>query len=172
MNKTKDLPWDQLVKEGKAKPKTKRLWSDDEALLLIKYWKTEEPLYNTKSEKYHIKDEKAKSIKKIALKLHDHGISGVNEEMINEKTGFLKSYYRAGKKKEKASRRSGAGTSEVYISTWKFITELNFLNEIWFHEKAFRTSMLTVIPHHLTISYKPVNQGTFSTLALRKKQEG
>ena len=30
MNKTKDLPWDQLVKEGKAKPKTKRLWSDDE----------------------------------------------------------------------------------------------------------------------------------------------
>ena len=91
------------------------------------------------------------------MKLHDHGISGVNEEMINEKTGFLKNYYGAGKRKQKASKSSGAGTSEVYISTWKFINELNFLNEIWFHEKTFPRTMLTVIPHHLTISYKPVN---------------
>ena len=42
------------MKEGKAKPKTKRLWSDDVALLLIKYGKIEEPLCNTKSEKYHM----------------------------------------------------------------------------------------------------------------------
>ena len=30
------------MKERKAKPKTKRLWSDDETLLLIKYWKIED----------------------------------------------------------------------------------------------------------------------------------
>ena len=71
------------MKEGKAKPKTKRLWSDDVALLLFKYWKIEEPLCDTKSEKYHIKDENAKSLKKIALKLHGDGISEVNEEMTN-----------------------------------------------------------------------------------------
>ena len=121
-------PWGRPVKEGKAKPKTKRLWSDDEALLLIKYWKTEEPLYNTKSEKYHLKDEKAKSLKKIALKLHGDGISDVNEEMITEKIGSLRSYYGAEKRKDKASKSSGAGTSEVYTGFWKFINELNFLN--------------------------------------------
>ena len=76
-------PWGRPVKEGKAKPKTKRLWSDDVGLLLIKYWKIEEPLCNTKSEKCHIKDEKAKSLKNIALKLHGDGISEVNEEITN-----------------------------------------------------------------------------------------
>ena len=30
------------MKERKANPKTKRLWSDDETLLLIKYWKIED----------------------------------------------------------------------------------------------------------------------------------
>ena len=42
------------MREGKGKPKTKQLWSDDEDLLLIKFWKIEEPLTlrnNTKSEK-------------------------------------------------------------------------------------------------------------------------
>ena len=105
------------MKEGKAKPKTKRLWSDDEGQLLIKYWKIEVSLYNTKSEKYHIKDETAKSLKKIALKLHGDGISDVNEEMINEIIGSLRIYYGAEKRKEKASKSSGAGTSEVYTST-------------------------------------------------------
>ena len=33
-----------------------------------------------------------------------------------------------------------------------------------FHEKAFRISMLTVIPNHLTISYQLVNQGTIYNL--------
>ena len=33
-----------------------------------------------------------------------------------------------------------------------------------FHEKAFRISMLTVIPNHLTISYQVVNQGTIYNL--------
>ena len=94
------------MKEGKARPKTKRLWSDDEALLLIKYCKIEEPLYNIKSGKYHIKDEKTKSLKKMALKFHGDGISDVNEEMINEKIGSLRSYYVAEKRKEKASKSS------------------------------------------------------------------
>ena len=33
------------------------------------------------------------------------------------------------KNKEKVSKSSAAGTSEVYTSTWKFINELNFLND-------------------------------------------
>ena len=84
------------MKEGKAKPKAKRLWSDNKALLLIKYLKIEEPLYNTKSEKYRIKDEKTKSLEKITVKLHGDGINDVNEGTINKKmdpseaTMFLK----------------------------------------------------------------------------------
>ena len=94
------------MKEGKARPKTNRLWSDDEALLLIEYWKIEEPLYNIKSGKYHIKDEKAKSLKKTALKLHGDGISDVNDETINGKIGSLRSDYVAEKRKEKPSKSS------------------------------------------------------------------
>ena len=40
----------------KAKPKAQQLWNDEESLLLIKYFKIEDPLYNTKSDKIHIKD--------------------------------------------------------------------------------------------------------------------
>ena len=54
---------------------------------------------NTKSEKYHIKDEKTKSLKKITVKLNDDGINKVNEEMIDEKTVSFRSYYCAGKGK-------------------------------------------------------------------------
>ena len=97
-------------------------------LLLINYWKIEELLCNTKSKKYNIKDEKTKSLKKIALKLHDDGINCINKAMINEKSGFLRSYYDPEKRKQKSCKRKGAGTSDVYTITWLFINELNFLN--------------------------------------------
>ena len=47
----------------KSKPKTKWFCSDEEALLLIKYWKTGELLHNAKSEKYYITNKKMKSLK-------------------------------------------------------------------------------------------------------------
>ena len=65
----------------------------------------------------------------IAVKLHGNGINDVNEEIINEKIGSLRSYHGAEKRKENASKSSRAGTSDVYTSTWKFINELNFLND-------------------------------------------
>ena len=46
------------VKERKAKPKTIWLWIVDEVMLLIKYWDIEEPYYNSKPQKCHVKDEK------------------------------------------------------------------------------------------------------------------
>ena len=73
--------------------------------------------------------------------------------MINEKIRSLKCYFDE-KRKEKASKGNGTGTSQVYTSIWKFLNDLNL-----------ETSMLTVIPHNLrTSSYQPVNQGTFYNL--------
>ena len=89
-------------------------------LLLINYWKTEEPLYNTKSKKYHIKEEKTKSLQKIAVKLYGDGINNVNKEMICEKVGSSRTYYCAEKRKQNVPKSNGAGTLKVYTKTWKF----------------------------------------------------
>ena len=57
--------------------------------------------------------------------------------MINEKLISSRSYYGAEKRKEKASKSSGAGQEDVYTSTWKFINELNFLNDNLVPRKSF-----------------------------------
>ena len=63
------------------------------------------------------------------MKLHGDGINNVHEEMINEKIGSLRSYYGTEKRKEKASKSN--------TSTWKFIGELNFLNDNLAPRKSF-----------------------------------
>ena len=40
---------------------------------------------------------------------------------INEKITSLCSYYGTEKRKEKGSKASGAETSDVYVSSWRFI---------------------------------------------------
>ena len=57
--------------------------------------------------------------------------------MINDKIVFLRSYYGAEKRKEKASKSSGARTSDVYTSIFKFMNELNFLNDNFISGKSF-----------------------------------
>lgn len=81
--------------------------------------------------------EKTNSLKKIALTLHSDGINDIKEEMINDKIVFLRSYYGAEKRKEKASKSSGARTSDVYTSIFKFMNELNFLNDNFISGKSF-----------------------------------
>ena len=71
------------------------------------------------------------------MKLHGDGINNVHEEMINERIGSLRSYYGTEKRKEKASKSTIAGTSEFNTSTWKFIGELNFLNDNLAPRKSF-----------------------------------
>ena len=51
----------------------------------ITLWKEEEVLYNSKHEKYYIKEENQKAWKRIASKLISHCFSEIEEAQISEK---------------------------------------------------------------------------------------
>ena len=83
-------------------------------------------LYNSKHEKYYNKDEKQEAWKRIASKLISRGFSEIEEVQISEKITSLRSYYGTEKRKEKVFKASGAGTSDVYVSSWRFRNDLDF----------------------------------------------
>ena len=90
---------------------------------IITVWKEEEVFYNLKHEKYYDKDKKQKARKLIASKLISRRFSEIEDAQISEKIKSLRSYYGTEKRKEKASKPSGAGTSYVYVSSWRFIND-------------------------------------------------
>ena len=119
------------------KTETKRDWSDEEVRELITLWKEEEVLYNSNHEKYYNKAEKQKVWKRIASKLISRGFSEIEDAQISEKITSLRSYYGTEKWKEKASKASGAGTSNVYVSSWRFIDDLGVLNDNLIPRKSY-----------------------------------
>ena len=90
----------------------------------VTLWKKEEILYNWKHEKYYNKDENQELWKRIASKLISRGFSEMKDVQISENMTSLRSYYGIEKRKEKASKASGAGTSEPYVSSGRLINDL------------------------------------------------
>ena len=111
-----------------TKNETKRDWSDEEVREFILLWK-EEVFYNSRHEKYYNKDEKQKSWKHISSKLISRGLNKIKVAQISENITSLCSYNGIEKRKEKASKASSARTLEVYVSSWRFINNLDFLND-------------------------------------------
>ena len=75
------------------------------------------------------KDKKQKAWKRIANKLIGRGFSKIEDRQISEKIASPRSDYGSEKQKEKVSKVSDARTSDVYVSSWRFINDLGFLND-------------------------------------------
>ena len=108
---------------------------------LILLWK-EEVLYNSRHEKYYNKDEKQKSWKQILSKLISRGFIEIKDAQISENVTSLCSYYGTKKRKEKASKASSARTLEVYVSSWRFINDLDILNDNLIPRKSYSNIVL------------------------------
>ena len=65
------------------------------------------------------------------------GFSEIEDEQISEKITSLRSYYDTEKWKEKASKASVAGTSDVYVSFWRFINDLDSVNDNLIPRKSY-----------------------------------
>ena len=99
--------------------KKKREWSDDEVECLISLWSRFDVLFNAKHPLYFNKDEKNKAITKIQNEMKENGMD-ISVKDIAEKIANLRNYYGAQRRMVEASKKSGAGTNEVYESKWKF----------------------------------------------------
>ena len=109
--------------------------SDDEITQLINLWKQEEALYNSKCDSYSNCDEKDKVLERIITNLAKEGIEATKTQ-ITEKLTSLRSYYSGQRGKERASKSSGSGTFDVFVSSWKFMKDLSFLEDNYVPRKT------------------------------------
>ena len=65
------------------------------------------------------------------------GFSEIEDAQITEKIKSLRSYYGTENRKEKVSKASGTGTSDVYVSSWRFTDDLDFLNDNLLPKKSY-----------------------------------
>ena len=103
-------------------------WSDEHVDLLIELWNDREILYDVVHPDYHKKDKKEKIIEEIKTILSDKAIY-VEVNGITAKFTSLKSYFCQERGKIAASKTSGSGTNDVYISRWKFFSSLDFFGD-------------------------------------------
>ena len=96
--------------------------------MLINIWSTKEELFNCRDERYQNRDNRAKMIDSIRDILVTEGFE-VDNKQIQDKMTNLRNYFSAELRKIEASKKSGAGSSSVYKSTWKFFPHLDFLKD-------------------------------------------
>lgn len=106
--------------------KHKRKWTDDETCTLIHIWINYELLYNSKHNFYYNKPERSKAILKMKQQLAEQQIYFECPEILEKMTN-LRNYYSAQKRLETSSEKNGAATAELFVSKWKFFSQLDFL---------------------------------------------
>ena len=93
-------------------------------------WKEEVVLYNSKHEKYYNKDEKQRAWKLIPSKLISRGFSEIADAQISEKITSIPRYYSSSRKKERQKLvMPEPQMSMFYVSFWRFINDLDLLND-------------------------------------------
>ena len=83
-------------------------WTDSDVRDLIYMWQQEECLYNTQNKDYHNSTKRNSALERISVEIH----VPVNE--LNEKMVGLRIYYGQLKQKVNSSKKSGAGTDEIF----------------------------------------------------------
>ena len=120
------------IKKNRGQPRQKqesgnKEWEDDKIFALIDTWSGIKQLFNCKHPKYHLRDEKMRSLEKIKGILYVNGIEVTVKQMM-DKIHSLRNYYFAERHKEEAaSKKSGSGRDDLYISKWLFFQPLSFL---------------------------------------------
>lgn len=98
----------------------KKVWTNEEIRMLIYFYEENPVLWNVRSPSYRNRNTKQEALKLIATKFN----TDVNE--ITRKLHNLRSQFMQEIKKTK-SKKSGAGSDEVYISKWPYFSALKFI---------------------------------------------
>ena len=83
--------------------------------------------FNCKHPKYHLRDEKMKSLHKIKGILHENGIEVTVKQITDKIHSLRKNYFAERCKEEAASKKSGSLRDDLYTSKWLFFQPLSFL---------------------------------------------
>ena len=130
-----------------TKSEEARDWQDDEIYSLIDLWSQKENLYNTKHKDYFNRDIRQKTLSTVQLLLAGRGIEATVKQ-ISEKLTNLKNYYGGQKRLVENSKTSGAGTDQIYQTTWKFFDNLHFLSDA-FTPRQTHSNMKNLSPYNI-----------------------
>lgn len=101
---------------------TTKIWSNNNVLHLISFYRENECLWNIKSELYKRTDIKKKCYKELCQLFDD------SEENIKKKFRNLRTAYTTERKKVLLSKKSGSSTDDVYKSHLFYFNEFLFLD--------------------------------------------
>ena len=107
---------------GTKKKVTKILLTDEDKMDVIRLWEGE-MLYNVTHHDYHNNNKRNAALKRIA----DEMVSDVTFAQVKDVMKSLRTIYLKERRKIDESRGTGKGAHEIYVSKWKFINELHFL---------------------------------------------
>ena len=117
-----------VVSKTKTKRKkqneTDHSWTDTDVFDLITAWQQEECLFNSRHKDYHNSTKRNIALQKISMEIQ------IPAKEVNKKMIGLRSYYGQLKQKVNISKKSWAGTEQVFTSQWQFFDEMDcFLSD-------------------------------------------
>ena len=101
---------DEIVKDLQQEPD----WTEDETMTIIEFYHTNPVLWN-----HCLSEYKDRNLKKMAMDKLTTTLNRSEEEIKNHRED----------KRQKASKKSGTSTSEVYKSNWKYFDCLRFVRD-------------------------------------------
>ena len=115
MSEEKESP--QIV--SKRQKSSEHQWTDGDVPDLIYMWQQVECLHNTQNKHYHNSTKRSRAIERISMKIH------VLAKEVTKKMVGLRSYYGQFKQKYNSSKKSGAGTDEIFQPQWSFYDDMD-----------------------------------------------
>ena len=104
---------------NKRKKASEHQRTDSDVRDLIYMWQQEECLCNTQNKHYHNFTKQNSALERISVEIH------VPVKELSKKMAGLRSYYGQLKQKVNSSKKSGAGTDEIFQPQWTFYDDMD-----------------------------------------------
>jgi len=131
--------------------------------MLIDIWSQHENMFNTKNKNYFNRDIRQKTLVTMERTLNENGLVATVKQ-IGKKITDLKNYYGAQRRMTENSKASGAGTDEVYTSSWKFFGHLHFLSDAFTPRRTKSNAEITDDTSPYDVTKPPSAKSTRKTV--------
>ena len=106
------------------KPSKRNVFEVDEKETLIDFFKLHPALWNHHNAEYRDRNLRDSLMDKLSEQFDEK----FNKEELKQQWHSLQTQYKREKSREEGSRVSGSGSTDVYISTWEFFSQMEFLD--------------------------------------------
>jgi len=114
----------EFLKDELEKPPKRNVFAVDEKETLIDSFKSHPALWN-----HHHADYRDRNLRDSLLdKVSEQFDEKFSKEELKQEWHSLQTQYKREKSREEGSRVSGSGSTDVYISTWEFFSQMEFLD--------------------------------------------